>query len=85
MKMGNKQAVFYLVLGLAGIGYGLGTALLELGGLYADTMAAPLEDRAGGDGKDVSRRMLWAVGTGGIGVVVFLTGMVMMARKRGRP
>lgn len=79
------MAVFFLLLGLAGIGYGLATALLELAGLYADTLAAPLDDRTAGDGADVSERMLWAVGTGGVGALVFITGLVMKIRSKPRP
>lgn len=69
-----------LLLLLAGAGvmlYGLGTALIELVGLYQGAVGDPLGQQAGVE-KEVSDKMIRAVIIGAIGIPPFLIGSVLL-------
>lgn len=73
------RAMLGMLLVLAGgavMLYGIGSALLELVGLYQGAMTDPLGDSR--EGKAVSAEMIRHVLTGAIGVLPFIIGTVLL-------
>ncbi len=66
-----------LLIGAAVMLYGLGTALLELMGLYQGALSDPLGQPEGAE-TDISRRMIRAAITGALGIPPFLVGAVLL-------
>ena len=64
--------------GMAVVLYGLGSALLELIGLYSSALNTPLDNPAGGE-QGVSNRMFRYVIIGACGVPPMLVGSVMLS------
>ena len=77
MKIRTIVALVLFVGGLAVVLYGLGSALMELVGLYSGAINAPLDNPAGGE-KGVSDRMIRGVVIGAIGVGPMLVGSAML-------
>jgi hypothetical protein len=69
--------LFFILLGLVGVGIGLTSALTELGGLYTNALEHPLNEPAGGGESGVSDRMLSATITGGVGAIILAVGIRM--------
>ena len=63
--------------GLALTLYGLGTAILELVGLYSNAVNAPLDNPTGGE-QGVSQRMIRAAILGACGVPPMILGSVLL-------
>jgi hypothetical protein len=64
--------------GMAVVLYGLGSALVELIGLYSSALSAPLDGPAGGE-QAVSQRMFRFAIIGACGVPPMLVGSVMLS------
>jgi hypothetical protein len=77
MKIRTVIALVLFVGGLAVVLYGLGSALMELVGLYTGAINAPLDNPPGGE-KGVSDRMIRGVIIGAIGVGPMLVGSAML-------
>ena len=58
--------------------YGLGSAILELVGLYSSTLSAPLDNPPGGGEQAVSQRMLHSAILGACGIPPMIVGSVML-------
>lgn len=70
-----------LVLVVAGLGitlYGLGSALMELVGLYAGALNDPLADPANGGERGISRRMGEHAIAGAFGVPLLIIGYFLL-------
>jgi hypothetical protein len=77
MKARSIIALVLFVGGLAVVLYGLGSALMELFGLYSGAINAPLDNPPGGE-KGVSDRMIRGVIIGAIGVGPMIVGSAML-------
>ena len=77
MKTRTIIALILFLGGLAVVLYGLGSALIELFGLYSSALDAPLNDPKGGE-KGVSDRMIRGVIIGAIGVAPMMAGSAML-------
>jgi len=71
-------AIILFVGGMAVALYGLGSALLELVGLYSGALNAPLDTPAGGE-QAVSHRMLRFAIIGACGVPPLIVGSAMLS------
>jgi hypothetical protein len=67
----------FILIGVAGMGYGIVTALGELVGMYRGVLNDPMRDPDGGE-KAVSSRMMQGVITGAVGAVPFVIGVAMV-------
>lgn len=76
--------IIFVAIGLVTACIGIFSAVGELGGLYTNALDHPLDDPKGGDEHEVSRKMLWAVGTGTLGAAAFFVGMRMAWPRRKR-
>ncbi|GMV26220.1 MAG: hypothetical protein AMXMBFR58_22510 [Phycisphaerae bacterium] len=76
--------LFFILLGLVGVGIGLTSALSELGGMYKNALEHPLDEPAPGGEAGISERMLSAAVTGGVGAIIFTVGMRMAMPRRRR-
>ncbi|HLO39713.1 MAG TPA: hypothetical protein VK176_01720 [Phycisphaerales bacterium] len=74
-----------VTMGLPVAGYGLVTALGELGGMYQHAMDDPLDQPPGGEERDASSKILTSAVIGVIGAVPASIGLrLLMPRRRRR-
>lgn len=84
MTSRRSLGIFFIVIGVVGLSIGLYTALSAMGGMYKHALDDPLGESKGGEGKEVSKEMLTAVGTGVLGAIPFSLGLRMVLPKSGR-
>lgn len=84
MNQRRTLGLVFILIGLVGACIGIFSAVGELGSLYTNALEHPLDEPKGGGEKEVSKNMLWAVGTGVLGASAFLIGMRMVFPRRRR-
>ncbi len=82
--MRRPLALALILVGLLIVLSGIGWALFQLIELYGAALSDPLAQPEGAEA-NVSRRMLFGVAGGALGIIPFLAGMQLLRRRRRRP